>query len=52
MFSKKPPAAGIRDLLIMALALDQMRLIPSLSYKLDRITDFGLFVMMATREAI
>ena len=52
MFSKKPPAAGIRDLIIMALALDLTRMIPSLPYKLDKIIDFGLLVMMATREAI
>ena len=36
----------------MALALDLTRRILSLPYKLDRIIDFGLFVMMATREAI
>ena len=36
----------------MALALDQVRMIPSLPYKLDKIIDFGLFVMMAIREAI
>ena len=52
MFSEKPPAAGIRDLNIMALALDLTRGILSLPYKLDRIMDFDLFVMMATREAI
>ena len=52
MFSEKPPAAGIRDLNIMALALDQTWMIPSLPYKLDRIIDFDLFVMMATQEAI
>ena len=33
----------------MALAA---RMIPSLPYKLDRIIDFGLFVVMAIREAI
>ena len=27
-------------------------MIPSLPYKLDRIIDFGLFVVMAIREAI
>ena len=52
MFSEKPPAAGIRDLNIMALALDQTRMILSLPYKLDSIIDFDLLVMMATREAI
>ena len=36
----------------MALVFDQTRMIPSLPYKLDRIIDSGLFVMMATREAI
>ena len=36
----------------MALALDRMRMIPSLPYKLDRIMDFGLFIVMAIREAI
>ena len=36
----------------MALALDLTRMIPSLPYKLDRIIDLDLFVMMATREAI
>ena len=36
----------------MALALDRVRMIPSLPYKLDRIIDFGLFVLMAIREAI
>ena len=36
----------------MALALDQVRMIPSLPYKLDKIIDFGLFVMMAIWEAI
>ena len=36
----------------MALALDRTRMIPSLPYKLDRIIDFGLFVVMAIREAI
>ena len=36
----------------MALVLDQARMIPSLPYKLDRIIDFGLFVVMAIREAI
>ena len=36
----------------MALALDWARMIPSLPYKLDRIIDFGLFVVMAIREAI
>ena len=36
----------------MALALDRTRMIPSLPYKLDRIIDFDLFVMMTTREAI
>ena len=34
----------------MALALDRM--IPSLPYKLDRIINFGLFVVRAIREAI
>ena len=46
------PASGIN---IMALALDLTRRILSLPYnlyKLDRITDFDLFVMMATLEAI
>ena len=52
MFSEKPPAAGIRDLIIMALALDLTRRILSLPYKLDSIIDFDLFVMMATRKAI
>ena len=33
----------------MALALDRTRIIPSLPYKLDKIMDFGLFVMMATQ---
>ena len=33
----------------MALAA---RMIPSLPYKLDRIIDFGLFVVMVIREAI
>ena len=36
----------------MALALDRMRMIPSLPYKLDRIIDIGLFVVMAIWEAI
>ena len=52
MFSEKPLAAGIRDLSIMALALDLTRMILSLPYKLDSIIDFDLLVMMATREAI
>ena len=52
MFSDKPPAAGIRDLSIVALAFDLTRMILSLPYKLDRIVDFHLSVMMATREAI
>ena len=54
MFSEEqPPAAGIRDIVIIALALDwTMRMIPSLPYRLDRIIDFGLLVMMAIREAI
>ena len=52
MFSKKPPAPGIRDLNITALALDQTRMMTSLPYKLDRIIDFDLFVIMATWEAI
>ena len=53
MFSEKQsPVAGIRDLINMALALDQARMIPSLPYKLDRIIDFGLFVVMAIQEAI
>ena len=53
MFSEKQsPVAGIRDLVNMALALDQARMIPSLPYKLDRIIDFGLFVVMAIQEAI
>ena len=34
----------------MALALDQARMIPSLPYKLDRIINFGLFVVMAIRD--
>ena len=46
------PVAGFRDLISMALELDRMRMIPNLSYKLDRIIDFGLFVVMAIREAI
>eukprot|EP00731_Ephydatia_muelleri_P018359 Em0011g399a len=37
MFSEKPPAVGIRDLSIMALALDLTRMILSLPYKLDSI---------------
>ena len=36
----------------MALALDLTRMILSLPYKLDRIIDLDLLVMMATREAI
>ena len=36
----------------MAMALDLTRRILSLPYKLDRIIDFDLFVMIATREAI
>ena len=36
----------------MALAFDLIRMILSLPYKLDRIIDFDLLVMMATREAI
>ena len=52
MFSVKPRAAGIRDVNIMALALDQTRMMPSFPYKLDKIMDLGLFVMMATWEAI
>ena len=36
----------------MALALDRTRMIPSLLYRVDRIIDFDLFVMMAIREAI
>ena len=35
-----------------ALALDRARMIPSLPYKLYRTIDFGLFVVMAIREAI
>ena len=49
---KQSPVAGFRDLISMALALDRTRMIPSLPYKLDRIIDFGLFVVMAIREAI
>ena len=52
MFSEKPPAAGIRDLSIMALALDLTRTMLSLPYKLDSIIDFDFLVMMATQEAI
>ena len=47
---KQSPVAGIRNLINMALALDRM--IPSLPYKLDRIINFGLFVVRAIREAI
>ena len=36
----------------MALALDLTRMILSLPYKLERIIDFDLLVMMAIREAI
>ena len=36
----------------MALALDRTRMIPSLPYKLNRIIDFGLFIVMQIREAI
>ena len=36
----------------MALALDRTRMIASLPYKLDRIMDFGMLVIMATLEAI
>ena len=36
----------------MALALDRARMIPSLPYYMDRIIDFGLFVVMAIQEAI
>ena len=36
----------------MALALDRTRMIPSLLYRVDRIIDFDVFVMMAIREAI
>ena len=36
----------------MTLALDWTRMIPSLPYKLYRIIVFGLFVVMAIREAI
>ena len=36
----------------MALALPRTKMIPSLPYKMDRIIDFDLFVMMAVREAI
>ena len=36
----------------MALALAWTKMIPSLPYKVDRIIDFDLFVMMAVREAI
>ena len=36
----------------MALALDRARMIPSLPYKLDRIINFGLFVVMAIREVV
>ena len=46
MFSmKQPPVVGIRNLITMGM-------IPSLPYRLDRIMDFALFVMMAIREAI
>ena len=36
----------------MALALDQTRMMTSLPYKLDRIMDFGMLVIMATLKAI
>ena len=36
----------------MALAFDQMRMIPSLPYKLDKITEISFFVRMVTRDAI
>ena len=36
----------------MALALDRTRMVSSLPYKLDRMMDFGLLVIMAIREAI
>ena len=49
---KQSPVASIRDLINMALALDWAGMIPSLPYKLDRSIDFGLFVVMAIREAI
>ena len=49
---KQSPVAGTRDFISMALALDQTRMIPSLPYKLDRIMDFGLFIVMAIREAV
>ena len=46
------PVAGTGDLISMALALDRTRMIPSLLYRVDRIIDFDVFVMMAIREAI
>ena len=36
----------------MTLALDLTRMIPSLPYKLDRIMDIGLYIIMATLKAI
>ena len=46
------PVTGTGDLIKMALALAGTKMMPSLPYKVDRIVDFDLFVMMAVREAI